>query len=76
MEEHGSSKITPIVSNEEKIVSDILEEKVEKVEVKSEPVPTPAPVVAEPEPAVAPVVVAVAEPEPVKVEAPVVEKVE
>lgn len=31
VEEHGNSKITPIVSNEEKIVSDILEEKTEKV---------------------------------------------
>lgn len=35
VEEHGNSKIAPIVTNEEKIVNDILEEKkVEKVEVK------------------------------------------
>jgi len=35
VEEHGNSKIAPVVSNEEKIVSDILDE---KVEVKPVPV--------------------------------------
>ncbi len=50
VEEHGNSKIAPVVSNEEKIVSDILDEKVEVKpvpvkEVKEEAVVVPVAVV-------------------------------